>query len=168
MPSRATTSSSVTGIYKLAKTIQRTLPTAPSNTTHEYIHPSVLAQDPPNPAVLRILDASPALLWGLLPLEEMLRAHWRVVRAPSSPVEVQGTAGGGGPATHLLTMVKEDVVRAGHSLFAHTTTTTTTTHSETERTSADHEHRAGLLVRAMHESSMGAVVRELVGAPAPR
>ncbi|KAJ6621699.1 hypothetical protein B0H10DRAFT_970376 [Mycena sp. CBHHK59/15] len=73
-----------TGIFSLAHQIQRTLPTATDDVTHETIHESVLRQ-PSLQASLGIdLADHPQLVAPLTPLEEALRHHWPFL-IPANP-----------------------------------------------------------------------------------
>jgi len=67
---------SVVGIFALAKTIQRKIPTETDNVTHESIHPSVLRQKTLVPELAEHLAKNPHLVCDLLPLEEELKAGW--------------------------------------------------------------------------------------------
>ena len=71
--------SPLTGVYKLAKTIQRTLPTVTDDITHETVHPSVLEQSHILPQLAKNIERNPSLLCSLQPLEEELRRRWTVV-----------------------------------------------------------------------------------------
>lgn len=78
--------SSSTGVFALAETIQRAVPTSTDDVTHETIHPSVLHQKKVHPDVSHAVQANPSILWTLLPYEEHVKADWRVQRAPSMAV----------------------------------------------------------------------------------
>ncbi|KZT02647.1 uncharacterized protein LAESUDRAFT_729887 [Laetiporus sulphureus 93-53] len=69
---------SAVGIFHLAKTIQRELPTAMNDVTHETVHPSVLTRIEPIPELLENIKKDPKLVCSLLPLEEELKKNWRV------------------------------------------------------------------------------------------
>lgn len=70
--------SSITGVFKLAETIQRQLPTKTGFPTHESIHESVLEQKDLIPGLVEILEANASLVCKLMPLEEELRTNWKV------------------------------------------------------------------------------------------
>ncbi|KAH9950393.1 hypothetical protein B0H21DRAFT_723255 [Amylocystis lapponica] len=70
---------SITGIFSIATTIQRKLPTNTNNVTHETIHPSVLMQQSLIPALADDLRAHPGVVGSLLPLEIELKANWPYV-----------------------------------------------------------------------------------------
>ncbi|KAF8960979.1 hypothetical protein BDZ97DRAFT_2034223 [Flammula alnicola] len=76
---------SKTGVFLLASTVQRTLPTTPNNpNTHESIHPSVLQQAKLNPSTLHaIVTQHPTLVAALMPLEEQIKKEWPY--DPNSP-----------------------------------------------------------------------------------
>jgi len=65
-----------TGIFTLAHTAQRTLPTETDNVTHETIHSSVLHQTSVYASLGIDLSEHPELVAPLLPLEDGLRRHW--------------------------------------------------------------------------------------------
>ncbi|KAL6309914.1 hypothetical protein BKA93DRAFT_842602 [Sparassis latifolia] len=68
---------SITGIFRLADTIQRTLPTSTNEVTHETIHPSVLRQKDLYPALTNDLEKNfLRIVSSLLPLEEEVRSKW--------------------------------------------------------------------------------------------
>ncbi|KAL0569552.1 hypothetical protein V5O48_012415 [Marasmius crinis-equi] len=69
----------MTGVFKLALTTERTLPTSNNEVTHETIHPSVLRQSTLTPAVKDLIDKHPELVSKLLPLEEEMKAQWPYV-----------------------------------------------------------------------------------------
>ena len=64
------------GIYSVAESIQRVLPTETNDVTHEVIHPSVLEQDKVVPELKTILDAHPSIVAALEPWEAMAKARW--------------------------------------------------------------------------------------------
>ncbi|KAI0082303.1 hypothetical protein K474DRAFT_1586300 [Panus rudis PR-1116 ss-1] len=68
---------SATGIFALADTIHRSLPTADDNRTHEMIHPSVLKQHELNHTLEAHIKQNPHLMTTLLPLEEEVKANWK-------------------------------------------------------------------------------------------
>lgn len=68
--------SSATGIFTLARTIKRDIPSKPNNKTHDYIHPSVLAQKSSYPHLEPILKAHPELVCELQQLEKQFKALW--------------------------------------------------------------------------------------------
>ncbi|TFY82651.1 hypothetical protein EWM64_g1362 [Hericium alpestre] len=67
---------SISGVFKLADTIQRKLPVGINPVTHETVHSSVLQQDTILPQLKKTLDEHPDLLAPLLPLEEELKVNW--------------------------------------------------------------------------------------------
>lgn len=69
--------SPVTGIFLLADTVQRQLPSAPGDPiTHESIHSSVLRQSSLSPLLSGLLALHPTIVSPLLPLEEEMKAKW--------------------------------------------------------------------------------------------
>ena len=79
-----TWASPITGIFVLADTIQRPLPSVPNDPiTHESIHSSVLHQSSVSPALSVLLTLHPKFVSPLLPFEEEMKAKWAY--DPSSP-----------------------------------------------------------------------------------
>ncbi|KAF8168146.1 hypothetical protein B0H34DRAFT_684398 [Crassisporium funariophilum] len=69
---------SATGIFILANTGQRPLPTMPNDPiTHESIHPSVLQQQSLYPALSELLKKHPKIVCNLSPMEEEMKMKWR-------------------------------------------------------------------------------------------
>lgn len=66
-------------MYKLAKTIQRTLPTVTNDITYETVHSSVLEQPHVLPQLAENIKRNPSLVCALHPLEEELRRRWAVI-----------------------------------------------------------------------------------------
>ena len=83
--------SPLTGVYKLAKTIQRTLPTVTDDVTHETVHPSVLEQSHILPQLAENIERNPGLVCSLQPLEEELRRRWAVVPDNATAQAYTGT-----------------------------------------------------------------------------
>ncbi|GLB36111.1 putative uncharacterized alpha/beta hydrolase domain (DUF2235) [Lyophyllum shimeji] len=69
-----------TGIFVLAHTIQRPLPTFPNDVAHETIHASVLEQSTLSPELANVIAKHPELVHPLLPLEEEVKLNWPLHR----------------------------------------------------------------------------------------
>jgi len=80
---------SATGVFALAATIHRQLPTETNNITHETIHPSVMRQHTLNKTLLSNLQNNPSLVAKLLPLEEDIKNAWKVSPQRSQAYENQ-------------------------------------------------------------------------------
>lgn len=79
-----TWASPTTGIFFLANTIQRPLPSVPNDPiTNESIHSSVLHQPSVSPILSGILALHPKIVSPLLPFEEEMKAKWAY--DPNSP-----------------------------------------------------------------------------------
>jgi hypothetical protein len=79
-----TLASPLMGIFRLADTVIRPLPSVPNDpVTHESIHSSVLHQKPVSPVLSGILSLHPTIVSPLLPLEEEMKVKWAY--DPSSP-----------------------------------------------------------------------------------
>jgi len=72
---------SVTGIFKLAHTVPRKLPSpsSPEPPTFECIHPSVLQQTEVLPQVKALVKQNPNIVCQLQPLEEEIKKLWKYV-----------------------------------------------------------------------------------------
>ncbi|KAF5337004.1 hypothetical protein D9611_003173 [Ephemerocybe angulata] len=64
------------GIFVILPNIQRPIPTATNDVTHEYIHPSVLQQEKLSPYLANLLKDHPAIVGKLEPLEEGFKRNW--------------------------------------------------------------------------------------------
>ena len=118
------------------------------------------------------MAANPLILWPLLPLEEAVRDRWTVRRAPSagtsanvqtlSNVGAKNSKGEITKVTQLFETVRRDIAKEGHTLvkkITHTSETSTSAVATSGTTNPrSHEHR---VARAVKESSMGALVREI-------
>jgi hypothetical protein len=106
-----------TGIMKLTDTIHRTIPTATNDVTHEKIHLSVLHQSHLMPVLKQDIDANPALIAGLLPLETDLKQYWPFVPGTHLPYMPQGVKKHGDDRVGMvLASVLEKGVSIGQSL----------------------------------------------------
>jgi len=78
----------LTGIFIMANTVKRPLPSKPNDPiTHESIHSSVLQQPSVSPALSGILTSHPKIVSSLLPFEEEMKAKWAY--DPSSPTSLE-------------------------------------------------------------------------------
>ena len=81
---RIDVTSPLTGIFFMANTIKRPLPSKANDPiTHESIHSSVLQQASVSPVLSGILALHPKIVPPLLPFEEEMKAKWGY--DPSSP-----------------------------------------------------------------------------------
>lgn len=141
---------SSTGVFALAETIQRAVPTSTDDVTHETIHPSVLHQKKVHPDVSHAVQANPSILWTLLPYEEHVKADWRVQRAPS------------------IAVAKEDHDVLGRVLQAANEATKDGRHVGQAIVHAlghkhdDNSRAVDPMTRIVHESSMGSLLKEFV------
>ncbi|KAI0094838.1 hypothetical protein BDY19DRAFT_988637 [Irpex rosettiformis] len=105
-----------TGIYAVADTIQRTLPTETDDVTHEKIHSSVLQQRNLNPAAANAIAANRSLVAPLNPLEEFIKDNWRITHVSQETVEHdEGHGKDHKELTEILHAAKQ-VLRGGESL----------------------------------------------------
>ena len=145
--------SPLTGIYSVAKVQQRTLPTSTNDITHEVIHPSVLHQANPIPELSQVLEEHPELLHTLLPWEENTKEAWAGRLEATSAFKVQAKVAS---TTHH----SHDFVHKAVEAIKHLK------HGDQGDQQAQNEaHSAyvsGWLGKVVSESSVGAVVQELI------
>lgn len=95
----------MTGVFVLAHTIKRRLPTATDSVTHEYIHPSVLEQSSLYPSVKDVVTKHPELICELTPLEKEMKLNWpykETLVKTTTEVDSQLTMNGMTTTTSLL------------------------------------------------------------------
>jgi hypothetical protein len=68
--------SSGTGVFALADSQNRPLPSTPSDSTRQTIHPSALRCKSLRPDLSTLVQTKPDLVWKLLPLEELVQKSW--------------------------------------------------------------------------------------------
>lgn len=136
--------SSSTGIYAIAEKIQRPIPVKINDVTHETIHPSVLCQKNVHPEIIQVVRDCPQLIWSLHPHEEVVREHWRIMRAPTDSAP-KHTSNPMKELEHLLHTVKSDITGA-------------LTHKDKDKSSHDPDG----LAKFSEEHSMGSIVKELM------
>lgn len=117
--------SPLTGIYSIATTIQRKLPTTPDTRTNETFHPSILQQATPPGAVQVAIAQYPELLEHLMPLEEQLKQTWPYVpevngdgthnTADSHDYQAVKATWAGGKRLSILDKAKEALMRRTRS-----------------------------------------------------
>ncbi|KAI0068241.1 hypothetical protein BV25DRAFT_1793249 [Artomyces pyxidatus] len=169
---------SETGIFALADTIRRQLPTHLDPVTHEMIHPSVLKQDTVLPQLQFILKDHPDLVAKLLPLEEEVKVNWNFVPAipghPSTPnthgnktakVEAETSKADVGRRRSLLVRAMDSVTRRTRSDSSSTLKSPKVRSPPmVKRASspAERDQQGWLLKVAAQDSSFGALVREFM------
>ncbi|KAI0963650.1 hypothetical protein AcW1_000668 [Taiwanofungus camphoratus] len=139
---------SLVGIFSLAQTIQRKIPSATDNITHETIHPSVLRQKILLPELANNLKKNPGLVCQLLPLEEELKFHWHI-GSNATKLPQQSLSGIGHDADPSL-LVTEGVSKE--------VKVSVTLHSK----DGDLNHKDWLSC-SVEETSMSALVKEILG-----
>lgn len=112
--------SPTTGVFSLATTIQRQLPTTTNNVTHETIHPSVLKQVHLYLDLKDDIDKHPQLICTLTPLEEEMKANWpyKPGQHPAHDVATQAAAHSN---NEMLEEVTEVVTKLGRDVLSHIT-----------------------------------------------
>ena len=105
----------MTGIYSIAESIQRTVPTSTNEITHETIHPSVLNQKSLAPEVTQAIGAHPSIVCGLSELEQIVKDNWHVARhSRDITVKDEGHKDG---VMHAIGDMKSFADKIGHELL---------------------------------------------------
>ncbi|KAH7925206.1 hypothetical protein BV22DRAFT_1129222 [Leucogyrophana mollusca] len=147
-----------TGIFVLANSVVRQLPTKTDDVTHETIHPSVLEQAHMLPQLKQNIEACPSLVCGLLPLEAEFKNNWPYVPGKhplgesKGSVQVQAAAGS---TTSFLWSSTREVVTKGTGLGQQVLKEVQTQTGVKDVTSA-----SDWLNCLAHESHVGAVLKE--------
>lgn len=163
----------MTGIYSIAETIHRQLPSHSNDVTHETVHASVKRQDHIDPKLAEYLNNNPSLVLPLHPFEEEIRSTWKVSperaeayqhsKSVLQSSKVQDVAYAGSLGDHKdneIIEVAEHVFKAG-KLFGHNalqSLTHTKTVTKVDGKTAVEESWVG---KILEESSMGPFIREL-------
>lgn len=154
----------MTGLFSIAETIQRTLPTSTNDVTHEQIHSSVLQQQNPIPQVTQIIEANPDIIAPLSPLEQHVRLSWRVTHAPTeSSEEDPGNGTSHSELSQLLHAAKSTLKSGeniGRALFH------AATHKESTAapfSQQDNNAQTSMMQKLLQEHSMGAVFKDILG-----
>ena len=145
--------SPLVGIYSVAKSIQRKLPTQTDEVTHEVIHSSVLEQTKVVPELRKVLDTNPAIVAPLLPWEAKMKAYWAV--------KLQTASKGAPNEERIITTAYADPPKQGHHdslLHKASDAVKHLVHSE----DLHKEHVKDWLGKLVHESSIGPVVKEFL------
>ncbi len=105
----------MTGLFLLAHTIKRQLPTATDSVTHEYIHPSVLEQSSLYPSVKDVVTKHPELICELTPLEKEMKLNWPYkATVVKTSTEVDGKVTRNGVTTTTSLLVEQTAVLNGY------------------------------------------------------
>jgi hypothetical protein len=160
--------SSSTGVFVLANTIQRRLPTSVDPVTHESIHPSVLMQSAILPQLANTMAAHPNLVCQLMPLEQQAREQWSPApgehplssAADVMKAEVANKVTVVGRQSFIARVVKslKRRIRGDHHNIQKTRTLDRHTDSTASLTTGERRW----LLRLTQESSLGAFIRDLV------
>jgi hypothetical protein len=151
--------SSKTGVFTLATTIQRQLPTSFDPITHETIHPSVLMQSVILPQLAHTIAAHPNLVCQLMPLEQQAKKLW-------SPASAEH------PSSAATEVIKSEVTHkvGRQSFIARVKSLKKKVRGDQESTQVGHsDSTASLtmgerswLLRLTQETSAGVFIRNLV------
>lgn len=146
----------MTGIYSIAESIQRTVPTITNNVTHETIHPSVLKQKNVCAEVQKAIQANAALVCGLAPLEEVVRDNWRVRK--SSGTETLKDEGHKDNVVHAAKEAVALAQKLGHGLLRKID------HHQVSTSATDEESHLGQTAthQLLEEHSMSAVFKDVL------
>jgi len=79
------------GAFALSSSRPRKLPLPDSEVTHEWVHPSALAQDIPRGDLKELVDKHPDMIWTLLPFEEEVKMQWQYEPSRIVPEEMEVT-----------------------------------------------------------------------------
>jgi hypothetical protein len=154
--------SSKTGVFTLATTIQRQLPTSFDPITHETIHPSVLMQSVILPQLADTIAAHPNLVSRLMPLEQQAKKQW----SPTSGEHPSSAA------AHVINaeVTRKVTVVGRQSFIARVKSLKRKARSDHQSTQVEHsDSTASLtmgdqswLLRLTQETSAGVFIRNLV------
>jgi len=157
---------SQTGIFFLASTIQRQMPTSFSPVTRESIHPSILEQSVILPELKNTLAAYPDLISQLMPLEEQAKQQWPHISGQRMKEEIvkatENQMAGGTVVVRRWSTIsrvvkglrrprRDDTPRLIGALSQH--------RDPTGLTAIDEK---GWLSRLVQETSLGVFIRDLV------
>lgn len=164
---------SAVGIFSLAKTIQRKIPTAPDEITHETIHPSVLEQKLLSeiiPELLENVKKNPGLVAPLLPLEEELKRNWKVIQNKENAqgLQKQGSQVADNGKTSGPSAVTQSAISATATQKSVTTSADGSV-SETQSSASVVAHQTTVastkwswVANVSAETSVAALVKELI------
>lgn len=173
---------SAVGIYSIAATTHRQIPKADNPTTHETYHSSVLQQAMLDSNLVQTLNQNPTLIAPLLPLEDQLKATWKVSPERSKlyqstldaskniandPLEDDHT----NLSKDALATTKHDETKHNKVVEAMKTVVSMGEHGEERLThtktitseSGETKYETNWLGKAVAESSMGNVLKAVLG-----
>ncbi|KAH7883544.1 hypothetical protein F5I97DRAFT_1893739 [Phlebopus sp. FC_14] len=150
-----------TGIFVLAETNVRKLPTETNTSTHETVHPSVLEQIHLIPQLQQNIQKNSTLVCSLLPLEIEMKKNWpyvpgkydRKISRGSTQVEPISKA------TFLWTATKEVVAAStdfGHEIYKEIATRVETSTDDRGRQSSS----STWLTRTALENQVGTALKD--------
>jgi hypothetical protein len=152
-----------TGIYILADTIQRQIPTSFNPVTHESIHPSIFEQSAILPQLKHTLATFPDLVGQLMPLEEQAKQQWPHILGQHMKEDtmnsVECRTPGGTAGVRYGSIVSRLVKSFGKDDTTRSLGTLSQRRDPTRRMSIDEN---GWLSRLVQETSLGVFIRDLV------
>lgn len=167
----------MTGIYAIADTTHRQLPTYTDDVTYETVHVSVDRQHHIDPNLAAILNSNPSLWAPLSPLEEEIKSIWRVSPEKAEAYEHSKLAlqpakepSGRKPINsirqeeHKVVEVAEHFFKDGN-VVAHRHDVQSVTHSKTVTTGGGGgtSVKENWIGKILEETSMGPFIKELTG-----
>lgn len=151
-----------TGIYAIAETIQRTLPTSTNDVTHEKIHASVLQQRHPNPGAQSAIQADPSIVAPLNPLEQYIKDNWRVTHVSQETVVHDEGHGTDSKDLENVLHAAKQAIKGGENIGKALLHSISHKQDAASASSAPNHDQISL-EKLLHEHSMGAVFREILG-----
>ncbi|KAM5536247.1 hypothetical protein V8D89_010146 [Ganoderma adspersum] len=141
------------GIYSVAESIQRILPTETNDITHEVIHSSVLDQAKVVPELKAILDAHPNIVAPLEPWEVIAKTRW------AGRLQTRATN-----ATSVIHLAPTALTAAEHTQEQHGSLRDKAREALDQLRNGDKykEHVGNWLGKLVHETNVGSVVKELL------
>ena len=141
--------SSMTGIYSVAESTQRPVPTSTNDVTRETIHPSVLKQKSLSLEVSQAIQGNPSIVPPLSDMEQLVKDHWHV-RQNKTSVTIKSTGGQHG----IIGDVKSFTEKIGHDLLRKI---------DDHRSSAQQGPPGTTsMVSVLEEHSMGSVLKHIL------
>lgn len=155
-----------TGIFFLADTIKRKIPTSFKPVTHESIHPSVLEQGAVLPQLKNTLATYPALISQLTPLEQQAKQQWPHISGQymnGDTINVAESLAPGGTTVvrrgTIISWAVKSLRRPRRDDTRRSIGTLSQRQDPTRRMTVDEK---GWLVRLVQETSLGVFIRDLV------
>ena len=155
-----------TGIFFLADSIQRQIPTSFNPVTHESIHPSVLEQGIILPQLKNTLATYPDLIGQLMPLEQLAKQQWPRVSGQrtkgNTMIVAESQTLGGTTVVRRGSIISRTVRSLRRPRRDDTTRSIGTLSQRRDPTGRMTIDEKGWLSRLVQETSIGVFIRDLV------